>query len=310
MGGPGNPKGVILAGGRGTRLYPLTAAMPKALLPVYDKPMLYYSIALLRAAGIYEQLVVTSQEHYAQICRALYELSLCERSLGRELAIKVAVQDRPAGVAHGLEQAYVKGFLKDDPFFFVLSDNLFLGDSLPEAMRAIGRTPLPLPNEHNVCEADKCWLFLQRRTDYHGYGVARLDDAGNVVDIIEKPKCWTDADAPVVTGLYFYNGSVAEHLSKLRPSWRGEYEISDLNRLFAQAGQVQYDMLSQARHSWFDLGQPDDLLAASQTLQKRQLSLGLIGSPERVAILDGQLDPMVYREASPACGYVEAALRR
>ncbi len=299
-------KGVILAGGRATRLYPMTACLPKALLPVYDKPMLYYSIAMLRSAGVHDLVIITSREQHSLICQVVHELQRSER-VADPGSIRVAVQDQPAGIAHGLEIAYTRGFLRDEPFFFVLSDNLFLGEDFPQTLRDVASYPEP-PRNQGVLEATRCWLFLQNREDYRDYGVARLDGNDRIFDVVEKPQDMQGASAPVITGMYYYNGSVAERIAKLRPSARGEYEITDLNRQFALAGTAEYEQISHEKDVWFDLGRPDALLAASLAVQRRQRRYGMYGSPERAAIDAGRLTTNDYREATLDCDYRESVL--
>ncbi len=243
-------KGIILAGGKGTRLYPVTLATCKQLLPVFDKPLIYYPLAVLMQAGIREVLIITTPEDLLRF-QALFNDG---SHLG--ISISYAVQHEPKGIA----QAFVVGadFIGQDTVALVLGDNIFYGHNLAEVVRSC--TDLK----------EGAVVFGYEVQDPERYGVIAFDDDGQVKDIIEKPK---DAPSPyAVTGLYFYDNSVIEIARNLKPSKRGEYEITDVNNVYLQHKQLQVRLLERG-FAWLDTGTHDALQKAStyvQTLQERQ----------------------------------------
>ena len=243
-------KGIILAGGSGTRLYPLTMAVSKQLLPVYDKPMIYYPLSVLMLAGIREILVISTPADLPAFRRLLGD----GKSLGLEF--RYAEQPKPEGLA----QAFVIGrdFLAGGPSSLVLGDNIFHGAGLSQLLR----------DARN--ELDGCTLFGYRVDDPERYGVAELDAGGQVLSIEEKPA--RPKSQIAVTGLYFYDGEASEIASSLQPSPRGELEITDLNNVYVKRGRAKLELFGRGM-AWLDTGTPESLLEASQfvhVLESRQ----------------------------------------
>ncbi|HEU4968603.1 glucose-1-phosphate thymidylyltransferase RfbA [Sphingomonas sp.] len=267
-------KGIILAGGSGTRLHPATLAINKQLLPVYDKPMIYYPTSALMMAGIREILIISSPE-YLDNYRRLFGSG---EQFG--LAIDYAVQPRPEGLA----QAFVIGrdFLAGGPGALVLGDNIFFGAGLGGLMQsARARTK-------------GATVFAYHVEDPTAYGVVELDGEGRAISIEEKPKAPKSSWA--VTGLYFYDERVTDFAAQVKPSARGELEITDLNRMYMDAGELYVEQMGRG-FAWLDTGTHDSLLEASEfvrTLQKRQ---GVqIASLEEIAFHNGWISVDALRE--------------
>lgn len=258
-------KGIILAGGSGTRLYPLTQAISKQLLPVYDKPMIYYPLSVLMLAGIREVLIITTPQDQAAFQRLLGDGA----QWGMEL--RYAVQPHPAGLAQALLIA--EAFLDGGPSCLVLGDNLFHGHGLRGLLaRADARR-------------DGATVFGYWVKDPGRYGVAEFDAEGRVVGLEEKPA--RPRSHYAVTGLYFYDGDAPRLAAGLQPSARGELEITDLNLAYLEAGKLHLEAMGRG-YAWLDTGTHDSLMEASnfiQTLQERQ---GLqVCCPEEIAFCQG-----------------------
>ena len=254
-------KGIVLAGGAGTRLHPATLSLSKQLLPVYDKPMIYYPLTTLMLGGIRDILIISTPDDTPRFQRLLGDGSQWGLSFSYE------VQPSPDGLA----QAFLIGadFLAGSPSALVLGDNIFFGHSLPDLLaRAEGRD-------------DGASVFVYHVQDPERYGVAEFDAGGNVIGIEEKPKVPRSSYA--VTGLYYYDGSVVDRARSLRPSARGELEITDLNRLYLDDHALKVEVMGRG-YAWLDTGTHDSLLEAGQfiaTLEKRQ---GLkVACPEEIS---------------------------
>ena len=260
-------KGIILAGGSGTRLYPITKAVSKHLLPVYDKPMIYYSLSVLMLAGIREILIITTPSD-----QAFFEKLFGDGSqLG--LAISYAVQPAPQGIA----QAFLIGesFIGEDPVSLSLGDNIFYGHSLSNKLE-----------EASTLQRGALVLGYYVEHPEH-YGVIAFDKHKQIVDIIEKPLLPPSHYA--VTGLYFYDNSVVEKAKKLQPSARGELEITDLNKLYLQEQNLQVTLLGRGI-AWLDTGQPEALRQASDFISVIEARQGLkVACIEEVAFRKGYI---------------------
>jgi glucose-1-phosphate thymidylyltransferase len=273
-------KGIILAGGAGTRLHPVTAVTSKQLLPVYDKPMIYYPLTTLMLAEISDILVISTPTDTPRFTELLGDGSQWG------LNLTYAVQPSPDGLAH----AFIIGrdFLGGSPSTLVLGDNVFYGDGLYETLaRASGRE-------------QGATVFAYRVHDPERYGVAELDAAGRVVSLEEKPA--KPRSHYAVTGLYFYDSSVCDRAAALRPSARGELEITDLNRLYLEIGQLHAEQLGRG-YAWLDTGTHDALLDAGQfiaTIERRQ---GLkVACPEEIAFRLGWISPDALARLAHRCG--------
>jgi glucose-1-phosphate thymidylyltransferase len=276
-------KGIVLAGGSGTRLHPMTLASSKQLLPVYDKPMIYYPLTVLMLAGIRDILIISTPDDLPQFRRLLGD------GEGWGVRFSYAEQKRPEGIAQAFLIA--DAWLGGAPCALVLGDNLIFGEHLTTVFRAAAARP------------DGATVFAYQVRDPERYGVAVFDETGRATDIIEKP---AEPPSPwAVIGLYFYDARVTEFARSVKPSWRGELEITDLNRLYLEEGTLQVERLGRGC-AWLDAGTPDSLLQAGafvQTIQSRQGLL--VGCPEEVAYRMGYIDASALHGHAKRLGKTE-----
>lgn len=279
-------KGIILAGGSGTRLHPMTLAGSKQLLPVYDKPMIYYPLSALMLAGIRDILVISTPDDLPRFRMLL--------GSGEQFGLRFSYAEQPR--PEGLAQAYVIGedFVAGEPSALILGDNLFYGHGLPELLdKAVQRT-------------DRATVFAYHVRDPQRYGVVAFDADGRAISIEEKPVHPKSSWA--ITGLYFYDGRASLLARGIKPSARGELEITDLNRLYLEESRLAVERMGRG-YAWLDTGTPDSLLQAAEfvrTLEQRQ---GFkIACPEEIAFFKGFIDAEMLRERGRELGKSEYGL--
>jgi glucose-1-phosphate thymidylyltransferase len=273
-------KGIILAGGSGTRLAPITRAISKQVIPLYDKPMIYYPLATLMHAGIKDVLIISTPRDLPSIERLLGD--------GSQIGMSICYKEQPK--PEGIAQAFIIGeeFIGNAPVCLVLGDNIFYGRGLPEILQQAAQL------QSGAC------VFGYHVKDPARYGVVDFDENKNVLNIEEKPK--NPKSNWAVTGLYFYDNSVAALAKSLKPSARGELEITDLNNTYLRQGQLKVEFLSRGI-AWLDTGTPQSLLQASNFVQVVEERQGLkIGCIEEIAFHQGFIDGAQLRQLAAEYG--------
>lgn len=273
-------KGIILAGGAGTRLYPLTMVTSKQLLPVYDKPMIYYPLSTLMLAGIKEILIISTPTDTPRFVDLLGD--------GNQFGISLSYKIQPS--PDGLAQAFIIGadFIGDDYCAMILGDNIFYGNGLSTMLTAA---------VNNIGRATVFGYYVE---DPERFGVVEFDSKGRVISVEEKPKAPKSNYA--ITGLYFYDNKVAEYAKSLKPSARGELEITDLNRIYLEQGRLDVKLLGRG-FAWLDTGTMESLLDAAdfiRMIEKRQSIK--ISAPEEIAFKNGWIDEDKLLESAKLYG--------
>ena len=264
-------KAVILAGGSGTRLYPTTQVVNKLLLPIYNKPMIYYPLSLVMLAGIREILMVVNPEDLESFKRLPQDGS----HLG--ISISYATQNKPKGLAHAF--MVTEAIVQEDSVCLVLGDNLFFGHGLPEIIKEAKK---------DIGENKGAYIFGYYVPDSQRFGIAEFDSQGNVIALEEKPK--NPKSNYAVVGLYFYDSTVFEKAKKIKPSHRGEYEITSVNEEYLKENSLRIKLLGR-EFAWFDAGTNDSFLEAGEFVATIEKKTGLmIGCIEEIAYRNGWID--------------------
>ena len=275
-------KGIILAGGSGTRLYPLTMVTSKQLLPVYDKPMIYYPLSTLMLAGIKDILIISTPQDLPNFERLLGD--------GSQYGIKLSYKEQPS--PDGLAQAFLIGeeFIGDEPCAMVLGDNIFYGNGFSKLLReAVVNSA-----------AGKATIFGYYVNDPERFGIVEFDENGKVISVEEKPQ--NPKSNYCITGLYFYDKRVVEYAKQVKPSHRGELEITDLNRIYLEDGSLNVKLLGRG-FAWLDTGTMDSLVEASDFVQMIQKRQGIeISAPEEIAFINGWIDKTTLMESAARYG--------
>lgn len=259
-------KGIILAGGSGTRLYPLTMVTSKQLLPVYDKPMIYYPLSTLMLAGIKDVLIISTPQDLPNFEKLLGD--------GSQFGINLSYKEQPS--PDGLAQAFIigKDFIGEDSCAMVLGDNIFYGNGFTTMLR----------KAKEDVERNKATIFGYYVHDPERFGVVEFDENGKVISVEEKPK--NPKSNYSITGLYFYDNRVVKYAKALKPSSRGELEITDLNRMYLEDGTLNVQLLGRG-YAWLDTGTVDSLMEAAEYVQILEKRQGIkISAPEEIAYLN------------------------
>ena len=275
-------KGIILAGGSGTRLYPLTMVTSKQLLPVYDKPMVYYPLSTLMLAGIKDILIISTPQDLPNFERLLGD--------GSQYGIQLSYKEQPS--PDGLAQAFLIGeeFIGDEPCAMVLGDNIFYGNGFSKLLReAVANS-----------NAGKATIFGYYVNDPERFGIVEFDENGKVISVEEKPQ--NPKSNYCITGLYFYDKRVVEYAKQVKPSKRGELEITDLNRIYLEDGSLNVKLLGRG-FAWLDTGTMDSLVEASDFVKMIQVRQGIeISAPEEIAYINGWIDKETLLESAARYG--------
>ncbi len=276
-------KGIVLAGGSGTRLYPLTMITSKQLLPIYDKPMIYYPISTLMLAGIRDILIISTPADLPNFKKLLGD--------GSNYGLNLSYKEQPS--PDGLAQAFILGeeFIGDDCCAMVLGDNIFYGNGFSKILRQAVK---------NAEENKRASVFGYYVEDPERFGVVEFDESGKVISVEEKPEMPKSNYA--ITGLYFYDNSVVEYAKSLKPSARGELEITDLNRIFLEKGSLDVQLLGRG-FAWLDTGTMDSLIEAGQFVQMIEKRQGIkISAIEEIAYRNGWITKEKLLESAERYG--------
>ena len=271
-------KGIILAGGSGTRLYPITKAISKQVMPIYDKPMIYYPLSVLMMSGIKDILVITTKEDQPNFIKLLKD--------GSQFGINISYKIQPS--PDGLAQAFILGeeFIGDDPCAMVLGDNIYHGNNFKDM----------LINAKTHAENGKASIFGYEVKDPQRFGIMEIDENQNVLSVEEKPE--TPKSDYAITGLYFYPKGVAEKAKEVKPSDRGELEITTLNDMYLKEGNLRAELLGKG-FTWFDTGTQKSMMQASNYIQmKQEMEDYIISCPEAISYKNGWIDKEKLYEAA------------